>query len=121
MSLSSSRLARTRRTNNGLTRSISASTRSKTNRNVSREAIRSVDQLEDLLSEPAPSVNASVARLDGDIIILGVAGKMGPSLARMIKRASDCAGTNRRVIGVARFSATQVEAQLRASGIETIQ
>src|SRR5258706_6541529 len=77
--------------------------------------------LEDLLSEPTPGVIATLAKIEGDVIVLGAAGKMGPSLARMIKRASDAAGTKRRVIGVARFSARNAEAQLRSDGVETIQ
>jgi nucleoside-diphosphate-sugar epimerase len=85
------------------------------------EYIRSLEQLEDLLSKPTSRVIDALAKLEGDFIILGVAGKMGPSLARMIKRASDAAGAKRRIIGVARFSAKPVQAQLHARGIETIQ
>jgi hypothetical protein len=88
---------------------------------VAPEFIQNVEQLEGLLSEPSPGVMSVLAKLEGDFIILGVAGKMGPSLARMVKRASDAAETSRRVIGVARFSAKQVETQLRGWGIETIQ
>jgi hypothetical protein len=83
--------------------------------------VPNIQQLEDLLSEPTPSVISTLAKLNGDIIILGVAGKMGPSLARMIKRASDTPGIKRRVIGVARFTAKEVESQLRSGGVETIQ
>ncbi len=53
------------------------------------------------------------AGLEGDLIVLGVAGKMGPSLARMAKRASDLAGVPRRILGVARFSSAGVEADLQ--------
>ncbi|HVX61591.1 MAG TPA: NAD-dependent epimerase/dehydratase family protein [Pirellulales bacterium] len=82
--------------------------------------IENEDQLDDLLSEPTPEVVAALGRLSGDILVLGVAGKMGPSLARMARRASDAAGIQRRVIGVARFSAGGQEA-LEAYGVETIQ
>lgn len=82
--------------------------------------IRSERELEDKLSEPSPGVFDTLARLDGDILFLGVAGKMGPSLARMAKRASDAAGVNRRVIGASRFSSGD-DAQLREWGIETIR
>jgi hypothetical protein len=50
-------------------------------------AIESERQLEDLLSEPTAAVVETLGRLAGDVIVLGVAGKMGPSLARMAKRA----------------------------------
>ena len=63
------------------------------------------DRLDDLLSEPTPAVVETMRRLEGDIMVLGVSGKMGPTLARMAKRASADAGVRRRVIGVARFTA----------------
>jgi len=47
----------------------------------------SVDQLEEALSEPTPGVVQTLADLEGDIIILGVGGKMGPTLARMARSA----------------------------------
>lgn len=83
------------------------------------ELIRTEEHLEDRLSDPPPEVVAALGRLDGDIIILGVAGKMGPTLARMARRGSDEAGVRRRVIGVSRFSSGGQES-LQAQGIETI-
>ncbi len=83
--------------------------------------IQSNEQLEEILSEPTPAVVEMMGRLDGDILFLGVAGKIGPSLARMARRASDLAGVQRRVIGVSRFSNPAGEARLRAGGIETIR
>lgn len=85
------------------------------------ESIESVEQLEDMLSEPSDGVVETLGRFDGDIVILGVSGKMGPSLARMAKRASDLAGVKRRVIGVARFSSGNHEEALKSFGIETIK
>lgn len=82
-------------------------------------AIATEERLEDLLSEPTPAVIETLSRLAGDILILGVSGKMGPSLARMARRASDMAGVRRRVIGVARFTSGG-EGALRALGIEAI-
>jgi nucleoside-diphosphate-sugar epimerase len=77
-------------------------------------------RLEDLLSEPTPGVVDTLRRLDGDIMVLGVSGKMGPSLARMAKRALADSGVRRRVIGVARFTAGGEE-PLWAHGIDTIR
>ena len=77
--------------------------------------------LDTLLSEPSPRVIDMMARLDGDLTILGVAGKMGPTLARMAKRATDLAGRRRRIIGVSRFSTQEQEQPLQAHGIETIR
>ena len=59
-----------------------------------------VEALEDFMTEPTPALVADLARMDGDILVLGVGGKMGPTLARMAKRAAP----GKRVIGVARFS-----------------
>src|SRR5437764_50838 len=85
-----------------------------------KDTIQTEEQLDDLLSEPTPEVIQTLGRLEGDIIILGVAGKMGPTLARMARRASDAAGVHRRVIGVARFS-SDGQAALESHGIETIR
>ncbi|MBS1608669.1 MAG: epimerase, partial [Bacteroidetes bacterium] len=61
------------------------------------------------------------AKLDGDILIPGVGGKMGPDLARKAKQAIDIAGVKKRVIGVARFTEKGLEEQLNSEGIETIK
>jgi len=83
-------------------------------------SIQDVTQLEDLLSEPTERVVRALGNLDGDIIILGAAGKMGPTLAHMAKRASEIAGIKRRVIGVSRFSSPSLENQLQSWGVETV-
>jgi hypothetical protein len=84
------------------------------------ERIENTAHLEELLSEPTPRVVEVLAKLDGDLLLLGVGGKMGPTLARMARRALDQIGSRRRVIGVARFSTPGLEARLQAHGIETI-
>jgi len=81
---------------------------------------RDAHQLEDLLSAPTRGVIDALGRLEGDLIVLGVGGKMGPTLARMARRASDQAGVDRRVIGVSRFSDPGLEVRLQGHGIETI-
>jgi nucleoside-diphosphate-sugar epimerase len=84
-------------------------------------SIGDVDELEELLSRPTPEAVDALRRVPGDVIILGVGGKIGPSLARMVRRASEAAGVARRVIGVARFSSAALERQLNSQGIETIR
>jgi nucleoside-diphosphate-sugar epimerase len=76
-----------------------------------------VERLDDFLSTPDQSLIDDLAGLDGDILILGVAGKMGPTLARLARRAAP----GKRVIGVARFSEPGLETELHAHGIETIR
>jgi nucleoside-diphosphate-sugar epimerase len=80
-----------------------------------------VDALDDLLSEPTALAVETLGRLDGDILLLGVGGKMGPTLARMAKRASDAAGRHRRVLGAARFTNAALEAWLNRHGVETLR
>jgi nucleoside-diphosphate-sugar epimerase len=77
--------------------------------------------LEDRLSQPTPALIQDLDRMDGDLLILGVAGKMGPSLARMARRAWDAGGhRSRRVIGVARFSEAGSREALEQHGIEAV-
>jgi len=82
--------------------------------------IQSVEQLEDLLSEPTAGAVAAMGRLKGDLMLLGVGGKMGPTLARMARKASELAGVSRRIIGVSRFSSGTQQESLQRHGIETI-
>ncbi len=83
-------------------------------------SIRDVEHLEDLLSEPSAGAVEALRRLPGDLVLLGVGGKMGPTLARMARRASDAAGVRRRVVGVARFSSPGLRDRLHAHGVETV-
>ncbi len=85
------------------------------------ESIRDVEQLEDLLSEPTEGVIRALAGVAGDVIVLGVSGKLGPTLARMARRASDLGGVRRRVIGVARFGSDGQAERLAAHGVEVIR
>src|SRR5438270_8106004 len=82
--------------------------------------IKDVEHLEALLSEPTPLVVETLSRLDGDLIFLGVGGKMGPTLARMAKRADEQSGKRRRILGVSRFSNPSEREKLEKWGIETI-
>lgn len=79
-----------------------------------------LEQLERELLKPSEALIADIKRLKGDIILLGVAGKMGPGMARLAREATDKAGVKRRIIGVSRFSDPESRAQLESDGIETI-
>lgn len=80
-----------------------------------------VEELEERLSRPLPKLVKDMAELDGDLLILGVGGKMGPTLAMMARRAVVQAKSDKRVIGVARFSDPAVREKLDRAGIETIR
>ena len=79
-----------------------------------------IQQVYQDLLQPSDELVADLMRLDGDIIILGVGGKMGPGLARVAKQAVDKAGVNKKIICVARFSEPGLQDQLNNEGIETI-
>jgi nucleoside-diphosphate-sugar epimerase len=80
------------------------------------ERFQSVEHLEDFMSTPSAALVDDLKRLEGDIIVLGVAGKMGVTLARMAKRAAP----GKRVVGVARFSDPKEREKLEAAGVETL-
>lgn len=76
--------------------------------------------LEELLSAPTPRLIADLGALDGDVLILGAGGKMGPSLARLAARAFQAAGARNKVIAVARFSEPGLRDTLETGGVATI-
>ncbi len=85
------------------------------------DSVRDVRHLEELLSEPSPQAIDTLRQIPGDLLILGVGGKMGPTLARMALRASQAAGSKRRIIAVSRFGSSDVlRGQLDSAGLETI-
>jgi len=85
------------------------------------ETIEDEQQLEELISRPTTEVINLLKTLDGDLIFLGIAGKIGPSIARMAKRACIEAGVSKRIIGVSRFSNAQEQKVIENYGIETIK
>ena len=80
--------------------------------------IETIPQLEDELSRPSQADVDVFTAVSGDLLILGVAGKMGPTLAKLARRS--ITDLNRRVIAVSRFSDASVRADLDKSGIQTI-
>lgn len=82
--------------------------------------LKMLSDLEKLMTKPSQELVDDIKKIDGDIMILGVGGKMGPTLARLVKSAIDEAGRNKKVIGVSRFSDNQEKENLEQHGIETI-
>jgi dTDP-4-dehydrorhamnose reductase len=76
--------------------------------------------LEEYLSRPAPGVAEALAAAGGDVVLLGAGGKIGPSMARMARRALDDAGSDARVLAVSRYSDAGVRAGLEADGVRTL-
>jgi nucleoside-diphosphate-sugar epimerase len=81
------------------------------------ERFRDTEHLEDVMTTPGPELVSELGEVEGDVIVLGVGGKIGPTLARLAKRAAP----NKRVVGVARFSEKGLREQLTAYGIECIE
>lgn len=75
-----------------------------------------VDDLESFMTTPSQALVEDLAAVEGDILVLGVGGKMGPTLARLAKRAAP----GKTVIGVARFSEPGLRDKLQSWGIETV-
>ena len=78
------------------------------------------DELEEALSRPTDEDVEAMRALEGDLLLIGISGKMGPSMARLALRASQRAGVERKVMGAARFSAPGSRDELEAIGVETI-
>jgi nucleoside-diphosphate-sugar epimerase len=82
--------------------------------------IESVQDLERRLSEPTEADRIFMRDLEGDIIILGAGGKMGPSLAKLAKRAAAETGVRKRIMAVSRFTSEGARRDLETSGVEII-
>ncbi len=82
--------------------------------------INTVEELEDVLSCPTEADVAAISAIPGDLLILGVAGKMGPTLARLACRAIAQSGSSKRVTAVSRFTDAAVRRYLEKAGIETV-
>ena len=80
------------------------------------DTIETEDMLEELLSRPTAWLPELLGKVEGDIMFLGIGGKVGPTIARMAKRATP----SKRIIGVARFSEAGLQARLHSWDIETI-
>lgn len=84
------------------------------------KSIATEEQLEELMSRPNAADIEWADRLDGDLMVLGAGGKMGPSLAMRARRAFQAAGNRHRVIAVSRFSEKFARDLLESQGVETL-
>jgi len=83
--------------------------------------LEDLNKLEATLSQPSEDLIEDLKDLEGDILVLGIGGKMGPSLAVLARQALKAAGKSNRVIGVSRFSTQDLQMKLNEHGIETIK
>ena len=78
--------------------------------------------LDDLLSRPTPAAVRALRDSPGDVVVLGAGGKMGPTLARLVRRCVDEEGAGaRRVIAVSRWGDAAAERALNDHGVETVR
>ncbi len=84
------------------------------------EFIRTQEELDEVVSRPTPDLVESLRNLPGDLLILGIGGKLGPDLAHLAKRALQEAAISKRIIGVSRFSSPGVREKLENWGVETV-
>ena len=84
------------------------------------DTIKDVATLEEVLSQPTPELVEAAKKLEGDVTILGVGGKMGPTLAKLLRNCMNEAGNKAKVIGVDRFPDNAVRDKLAQAGVETV-
>lgn len=78
-------------------------------------------ELDALMAQPYPELVDLMRRLEGDLAILGIAGKMGLSLGAAAANAIRAAGVNKTVYGISRFSDSQAMATLERAGIVPVK
>lgn len=78
------------------------------------------EKLNELLMTPSAELVADIAKIDGDIMVLGAGGKMGPTLSILAKRAADKAGIQKKIYAVSRFSDENARKTLEAEGVTVI-
>jgi nucleoside-diphosphate-sugar epimerase len=83
--------------------------------------IENEEQLENIMTTPSEELIKTLSKIDGDIIILGCAGKMGPTMTKLAKKAVDVGGLKKKVIGVDRFIAPQFKKDFSKLSIQSIE
>ncbi len=83
--------------------------------------IETEEQIENIMTTPSDDLIKTMSSIDGDIIVLGCAGKMGPTMTKLAKKAVDAGNINKKVIGVDRFIAPQFKKDFSKLGIQSIE
>lgn len=82
--------------------------------------ITTEEQLDQCLIAPSAADVEFAGRLEGDVVILGAGGKMGPTLAKRLRLALLGAGRNQNVLAISRFESSQARQELESGGVETL-
>lgn len=83
--------------------------------------MKSIEELEQELTRPSDALVSDMTRLDGDVLVLGVGGKVGPTVAGLAARAISAADTGAKVYGVARFSEESAATGLEKAGVVPVR
>ena len=78
------------------------------------------EKLDGMLAAPSQLLIDDMAKIEGDIIILGAGGKMGPTLCYLAKNACEAAGVSKRIIAVSRYQDPVARKLIESNGIETV-
>lgn len=78
------------------------------------------EELERVLCEPSDRLVEDIRRIDGDIMLLGAGGKMGPSMATLAANAVRAAGIEKKIYAVSRFSDPALRDRLTKNGVIVI-
>jgi len=76
--------------------------------------------LNQMLTTPSQGLITDIAQIQGDIMILGAGGKMGPDMCILAKRAAKAAGVEKKVYAVSRFSDKNAMKRLEDEGVTII-
>ncbi|MBR2476980.1 MAG: NAD(P)-dependent oxidoreductase [Clostridia bacterium] len=79
------------------------------------------DKLNEMLTTPSAALIEDIKKIDGDIMILGAGGKMGPTLSLLAQNAVKAAGIDKKVIAVSRFTDEFATKLLTDNGVEIIK
>ncbi len=84
--------------------------------------IKDEEVLEELLSKPYPETVEDLKHIDGDFLVLGAGGKIGPSLVMMLARILEKIDPSRKIYAVSRFTRRSIVDKLsRYKNVEIIE
>jgi len=83
--------------------------------------MKTINELDKYMCRPSKALISDIKKTDGDIMVLGAGGKMGPTLCKLAVNAIKQAGIDKEIIAVSRFSNEAHSQDLKAHGIRVIK
>lgn len=78
------------------------------------------ERLDEILCEPSDRLIADLGKLEGDIMILGAGGKMGPTMSILAANAVKKGNLGKKVYAVSRFSDQKARDLMESNGVIAI-